>query len=81
MPNKTCCPIFPVSNVNGTGITLLKNFIAKLPNIDIADENETTDSQYDELIESEFVIDSHYNPKGVGLVLGGTITKGEICLN
>lgn len=44
-------------------------------------DKELSDSQIDEIIESEFVIDSTYNVKGVGLVLGGTITKGEISLN
>jgi GTPase len=29
-------------------------------------------------IESQFMIDSAYNVIGVGLVVGGTITKGQL---
>jgi elongation factor 1-alpha len=84
MPNKTVCPIFPISNVTGQGIPILKLFLSKLPNYDNAggpEDKELNDSWIDEIVESEFVIDSEYNVKGVGLVVGGTITKGEIILN
>ncbi len=83
MPNKTICPIFSVSNVSGTGVDLLKSFISKLPNIEISNEEdkEISSGQYDEVIESEFVIDSTYNVKNTGFVIGGTVTKGEILLN
>lgn len=83
MPNKTICPIFSVSNVSGTGVDLLKSFISKLPNIEISNEEdkEISSGQYDEVIESEFVIDSTYNVKNTGFVIGGTVTKGEILLS
>jgi GTPase len=32
-------------------------------------------------VESEFIVDSTYNVKNVGFVVGGTVTKGEIPLN
>jgi GTPase len=32
-------------------------------------------------VESEFIVDSTYNVKNVGFVVGGTVTKGEIQLN
>jgi len=36
MPNKTICPIFPISNVTGQGVNILKSFMSKLPSIDSA---------------------------------------------
>lgn len=33
MGMRTICPIFPVSNVTGDGVEVLKKFIGKLPNI------------------------------------------------
>jgi selenocysteine-specific translation elongation factor len=35
-------------------------------------------SLFNELVESEFIVDSTYNVKNVGFVVGGTLTKGEI---
>ncbi|CDW91120.1 gtp-binding protein 1-like [Stylonychia lemnae] len=84
MPNKTICPLFPISNVTGQGVTNLKYFLSKLPYFDTSSaqiDKELSDSQIDEIIESELVIDSEYNVKGVGLVVGGTITKGGIVIN
>lgn len=40
-----------------------------------------SDTTYDDLVESEFIVDSRYNPKDVGLVVGGMVTKGEIVVN
>lgn len=42
IPSRSVCPIFPVSNVSGDGIELLKQFISKLPVYDpqaIAEED------------------------------------------
>jgi elongation factor 1-alpha len=47
MPNKTVCPIFPISNVTGQGIPILKLFLSKLPNYDNAggpEDKELNDS-------------------------------------
>ena len=84
MPNRVYCPIFPVSNVTGDGIELLKLFLAKLPIIDTyatAQNDDISKTVYDELVETEFIIDSTYNVKNVGFVVGGTVTKGEVKLN
>lgn len=83
LQSRTLCPIFSISNVTGNGIELLKNFISKLPLIDVSndEDKEISNGQLDELIDSEFVIDSQYMVKNVGLVVGGTVTKGEIALN
>lgn len=79
---RSMCPIFPVSNVSGQGIDILKKFIACLPSIQIEDESDITpSSQWDELVETEFILDSRYNVKNVGLVVGGTVTRGSISLN
>ena len=81
MSTKTICPIFPVSNVSGQGIDLLKLFLSKLPCIEPPSESqdkELSDNQIEDIIDSEIVLDSTYNVKGVGLVLGGTVTKGEV---
>ena len=84
MPNKVVCPIFPISNVTGLGIAALKLFLSQLPitdGIQAHEDKELSDSLVDETVETEFVIDSEYNVKGVGLVVGGTVTKGEIAIN
>lgn len=84
LPSKTICPIFSVSNVSGAGIELLKQFISKLPVIDPSTQStdeEISQTQHEDLIDTEFIIDSTYNVKNVGFVVGGTITKGEIQIN
>lgn len=87
MPTRQVCPIFPVSNVSSAGIDVLKTFFAKLPLYDsqaIQIDEEIANqsgSLYNELVESEFIVDSTYNVKNVGFVVGGTLTKGEIQLN
>jgi GTPase len=88
IPSRSVCPIFPVSNVSGDGIELLKKFISKLPVYDpqaIAEEDgnfiKGSSAGLEELVESEFVVDSTYNVKNVGFVVGGTVTKGEVVLN
>lgn len=83
LPNRTICPIFPCSNVSGEGIELLKYFISRLSNIEIDSEpnKEIANHLYDEFIDTEFIIDSSYNVKNVGFVVGGTIVKGEVTIN
>ena len=89
MPTRQVCPIFPVSNVNSHGIDVLKAFIARLPVYDAQaspidqdlSQKPSSASALDELVESEFIIDSHFNVKNVGFVVGGTITRGTITIN
>jgi len=87
MPTRSICPIIPVSNVSSSGIDVLKSFFAKLPIYDsqsIQVDQEIANSSgnlYNELVESEFIVDSTYNVKNVGFVVGGTVTKGEILPN
>ena len=85
-PMGTMCPIFKVSNVGETaGIDLLKKFLLKLSlngsqeiQIDEKNANQNT-SIYNELVESEFIIDSTY--KKNDLIVSGTVTKGKIQVN
>jgi GTPase len=84
MPTRQVCPIFSISNVSSAGIDVLKTFFAKLPLYDsqaIQIDEEIANqsgSLFNELVESEFIVDSTYNVKNVGFVVGGTLTKGEI---
>jgi elongation factor 1-alpha len=96
VPSRTICPIFSISNVTGEGIESLKTFIAKLPihyncfgntndehtedDIDKKDPNEEI-KEDEPQVETEYVIDGVYNVTGVGVVVGGTITKGHIGIN
>lgn len=87
MPTRQVCPIFSISNVSSAGIDVLKTFFAKLPLYDsqaIQIDEEIANqsgSLFNELVESEFIVDSTYNVKNVGFVVGGTLTKGEIQIN
>jgi len=84
MKSTNLCPIFSVSNVTGEGIEQLKSFISKLPLTDIIKnqlhsiEEETKE---DNGPDTEFVIDGVYLVTGVGIVTGGTITKGQVKIN
>lgn len=86
MSNRVVCPIFSVSNVTGEGIKILKQFISKLPFNEAAINGEDseitgTDGQDQtpySVIDSEFAIDSSYMVTNTGLVVGGTVTKGQI---
>ena len=66
------CPIFQVSNVQGTNLHLLKTFMNLLmPRGTNFHDNEP----------AEFQIDDHYSVPGVGTVVSGLTLKGVIRLN
>lgn len=66
------CPIFTVSNVQGTNLHLLKSFMNLLmPKIHPLYDHEP----------AEFQIDDHYSVPGVGTVVSGLTLKGVIRLN
>lgn len=82
--NRSVCPIFPVSNVTGEGIPIVKYFLSKIPvhfNFLQEDNDIAENTDFDQTVETEFVIDGVYNVTGVGVVTGGTITRGQIELN
>jgi GTPase len=88
--NNTICPIFSASNVTGQGIEQLKRFLFLTPavsfnNIEpvtphISDPSGETATPDYSLIETQFSIDSTYNVKGVGHILGGTLLEGQILI-
>ncbi|KAH9580281.1 Short integuments 2, mitochondrial [Schistosoma haematobium] len=65
------CPIFPVSNVNGTNLDLLKLFLNLLPS--------RSEPRLNEL--AHFQIDEIFSVQGVGTVISGTCLSGIIKLN
>ncbi|CAH8569689.1 unnamed protein product [Heterobilharzia americana] len=65
------CPIFPVSNVNGTNLDLLKLFLNLLPSRSEPRLNEFAHFQVDEI----------FSVQGVGTVISGTCLSGVIRLN
>lgn len=65
------CPIFQVSNVEGTGIDLLKMFLHLLPQ----------GSKYGPFeAPAEFQITDTYSVPGVGTVVAGTMVAGSVAM-
>ena len=90
------CPIFSCSSFTGEGIDLIRRFMGLLPKSIVRTQNislqKPKDGQTvedgglleapgDTEIHTQFIIDSRYQSKGVGLILGGTILKGTIKLD
>ena len=71
---KKFIPIIKVSNVNGTGIDILRTYLSKL-NVKKKYSIIDLESQKEKV---EFLIDYCYNVHGVGLVLSGSLNKGSI---
>ncbi|CAI2731770.1 unnamed protein product [Schistosoma spindalis] len=65
------CPIFSISNVNGTNLDLLKLFLNLLPS--------RSEPRLNEL--AHFQIDEIFSVQGVGTVISGTCLSGIIKLN
>jgi GTPase len=66
-------PLFPVSNVAGTGISLVKEFLTLL--------NKTIDYKDDETHAANFLIHRTYQVQGIGIVLSGIMRAGVIRKN
>lgn len=69
-------PIFMVSNVTGDGINFLKLFLSKVKSR--IKSNPLFKSPKDEV---EFFVDGIYTPKGIGLVVAGTMLSGTVVVN
>jgi len=70
MPYSRVTPIFMISNVNGTGITLLKSFLDLLPpRIRWVERGNYPFMAY---------IDEKFNVSGVGLVVSGLVEQGRV---
>lgn len=84
LSSRTICPIFSVSNVTGQGISFVKTFLSQIPKYDIEQEDEDhniADSATSSITAAEFNIDSVHMVNNVGIVLGGTVKKGQIAVN
>lgn len=77
--SNTVCPIFQVSSTEGHGIEKLRSFIGCL-----LSRNEITKKlmkpDTSDLSKVEFLIDSIFNVKGVGLVASGVLISGSVKL-
>nr|AAA86431.1 GTP-binding protein [Caenorhabditis elegans] len=70
-PSKKVCPIFQVSNVEGTNLPLLRQFLNMVPLRRQLNENDP----------AHFQIDDIYWVDGVGTIASGTLLSGTIRLN
>ncbi|CCD71977.1 GTP-binding protein cgp-1 [Caenorhabditis elegans] len=70
-PSKKVCPIFQVSNVEGTNLPLLRQFLNIVPLRRQLNENDP----------AHFQIDDIYWVDGVGTIASGTLLSGTIRLN
>ena len=66
-------PLFPISNVAGTGISQVKEFLVSL--------NKSIDYKEDESHASNFLIHRTYQVQGIGIVLSGIMRSGIIRKN
>jgi GTPase len=66
-------PLFPISNVAGTGISRVKEFLTLL--------NKTIEYKEDEAHSANFLIHRTYQVQGIGLVLSGIMRAGVIRKN
>lgn len=73
MPNNVVCPIFPVSNVTGDGLAILKEFISHLKS------RVRTGGQFGFPSDPvEYHIDRVFQVTGIGIVVNGTIMAGTV---
>jgi translation elongation factor EF-Tu-like GTPase len=66
-------PLFPISNVAGTGIVQVKEFLVSL--------NKSIDYKEDESRAANFLINCTYQVQGIGIVLSGIMRAGTIRRN
>jgi GTPase len=69
----TIVPLFPVSNVAGTGISHVKEFLVSL--------NKTIDYKNEETNAVNFLIHRIYQVQGIGIVLSGIMRAGLVRKN
>lgn len=77
--SNTICPIFAISSTSGEGVEKLRNFIGSL-----ISRSEITQKELkpeDNVDKVEYLIDSIFNVKGVGLVTSGVLVSGTVKLN
>ena len=81
------CPIFSVSNLEATGLDMLRYFLSILPKSMAQDKfgkqvnDDTVEATGETEVNTKFIVDSRFFCRGVGLILGGTILRGTIKLD
>ena len=70
LKNNSVVPIFKISNVTGLGIDNLKTFLSLIPV-----------KKKDQKSEVELLVDTIFNIRGIGTVLGGHLLSGEVKIN
>lgn len=77
--SNTICPIFMVSSTQGDGVEKLRNFMGTLVSRNEITKKEIIPDSKDNS-KVEFLIDSIFNVKGVGLVASGILVTGTVKL-
>ena len=70
MKNNSVVPIFKISNVTGEGIDNFKTFLSLIP---VKKKEQNT--------KIELLVDTIFNIRGIGTVLGGHLLSGEVKIN
>ena len=70
LKNNSVVPIFKISNVTGEGIDNFKTFLSLIP-VKKKEQNN----------EIELLVDTIFNIRGIGTVLGGHLLSGEVKIN
>lgn len=75
----TICPIFSISSTTGDGVEKLRNFLGSLiSRSEITKKEHKPDSKTEKV---EYLIDSVFTVKGVGLVTSGVLVSGHVKIN
>lgn len=77
--SNTVCPIFLISSTQGDGVEKLRSFMGTLCSRSELTKKELKPDSFDST-KVEFLIDSIFNVKGIGLVASGILISGKVKL-